>query len=171
MKIKSDFITNSSSASFILFIESTANTLEEFEKGWDEYIKSYCAEYGHTLSGRVKSWRENLHKSWLYKLELDEKSKNGTATDTEKALNSGLYMALNPEKLSDDDILKMALGEMTINKEGENLFSVSYWTSMFNFVMDDLPAWMINLIVLHNMEPKDLLRFTFKDVKLKIEDD
>jgi len=41
MKIKRDFVTNSSSASFILFIESTTSDLEEFEELFQKFMQFF----------------------------------------------------------------------------------------------------------------------------------
>ena len=41
MKLKSDFVTNSSSASFILFIEATTTDLEEFRELFQKFMQFF----------------------------------------------------------------------------------------------------------------------------------
>ena len=170
MKIKNDLITNSSSASFILFIESDVNSLEEFEQCWNKYIEYYVAEHNYKLMKEVKILRENLEKSWKYKLEIDEKIKNGTATWIEKSLR-GLSDTIDPKNILDDEIIKMSFGQMSISKVVGNTYSVGHWVSMFNYIVEDVPSWMIHLIVLHNMNSTELIKFGFKNVKLEIQED
>jgi len=45
VKIKIDFITNSSSASIFLLVESITDDLEEFKKKFNEYIDTYKERY------------------------------------------------------------------------------------------------------------------------------
>jgi len=169
MKIKVDFITNSSSASFILYIESTAQNLEEFEKCWEKYINYFTSSYKYRLHENVKKWRKSLQGSWKEKLKADKKIKEGKATKLEKTFFGLMSPPVDPKNISDDEIMKMVLGEMTINQVVGNVYSISHFTSMFNDY-NDLPKWMIELIVMNNMKSGELLDFGFKDVKLKIDD-
>ena len=45
MKIKHDFVTNSSSASYLLYIDSNTNDLEEFTEQFEKYLKEIRSEY------------------------------------------------------------------------------------------------------------------------------
>jgi len=56
MKIKIDFITNSSSASIMLFVESVADDLEEFKKKFNEYMEHYKGRYEEHI---VHFWDPN----------------------------------------------------------------------------------------------------------------
>jgi len=44
MKIKIDYVTNSSSASFLLYIESTARDEEEFIESFNKFLEDYNEE-------------------------------------------------------------------------------------------------------------------------------
>ena len=169
MKIKQDFITNSSSASFIIYIESLATNLEEFEKCWQKYIDYFTNSYKYRLNESVEEWRQSLEESWKSKLETEEKIKNGTATPIEKTFFGLLREPVDPKNITDDEIMKMVLGEMTINSVVGNVYSVGHFTVMFND-FDDLPKWMVELIIMNNMKSPELISFGFKDIKLEIED-
>jgi len=57
MKCKYDFITNSSSASFILYIESTINDIDDFKKEFNNHVMYESGRFGaganyHVLENR-----------------------------------------------------------------------------------------------------------------------
>jgi lysyl-tRNA synthetase class I len=169
MKFKNDFITNSSSASFILKIKSTANNLKDFIELWNLYIKHYTEEHKYKIDEKVEK-----HKKWLRKykreqIKLKKKIENNEATKYEKIKFELCYK--ENENESDEDIKKDILGNMMFEKISKNLYEVSHWTSMFNCIEEDVPNWMIELIVLYNMDPKKLLRYGFKNIKFEIKDD
>ena len=41
MKIKTDLVTNSSSASFIMYVEATADNLTDFQNDFDRFLERY----------------------------------------------------------------------------------------------------------------------------------
>ena len=45
MKVRLDFVSNSSSASFLLYIESTADTEDQFRKDMKFLLKDYFAAF------------------------------------------------------------------------------------------------------------------------------
>jgi hypothetical protein len=170
MKIKSDFITNSSSASYILYIESSAKNLNEFKMFWKKYQQFYIDSYRYRLDQKIKEYRKILKKSWKKKLEIDKKVKNGTASEMEKIFNL-MREPTNPKDLSDDELLNQVLDFHTnIELIVGNVYSVEYFTSMHND-LDDIPKWMKELIILNNMKSPELMVLGFKDVRLEIKKD
>jgi len=57
MKIKMDFITNSSSASYLLYVESDTKDLEEFSEQFEKYLKCIKNEY---------SWDDDLDAEYEF---------------------------------------------------------------------------------------------------------
>ena len=171
MKFKIDFVTNSSSASFILYIDSSANNLEEFELSWKKYINYYTDSYSYRIDEKIKKWRKSLEESWKRKIEVDKKIKEGSATKIEKTFYGLMPPPTDPVKILDEEIIKDILGLMIITPVVGNVYSIESWTSMFNNIVDDVPPWMIELIILYNMNSDKLLDFGFKSVKLKIDED
>lgn len=47
MKIKTDYVTNSSSASYLLYIKSEYDDLEDFKKSFNKYMDDYI-KYNHS---------------------------------------------------------------------------------------------------------------------------
>ena len=56
MKVKLDFITNSSSASFILYVTSTENNLKDFTTKWNDFIEHFININSYSLQERVKKY-------------------------------------------------------------------------------------------------------------------
>jgi len=174
MKLKLDFITNSSSASFILYIDSTATDLSEFESQWKNYIDAFIHDYYYRLEPKIKKYRKILIDNYEKDKKLEQKVKDGTATEDEISWFNVFVSKedlRNPNEVSDDEIKKRVLGQMMIEKIAGSTYSVEHFTPMFNNICDDVPNWMIELIVMYNMNPTDLLKYGFKDVKLKISQD
>ncbi len=117
MKIKLDFITNSSSASFILYIQSDLTDIECFKI----YIK-------------------RLMDRFIIEEEVSDYDKN--------RINKAIE---NIEQLT------------------PNTYSMSDFTSMLNSIIDDMPRYMIWLI-LENMA-HGLLKYGIRNITLKLEED
>lgn len=172
MKVKLDFITNSSSASFILYVTSTENTIDSFTSKWNEYIKYFIIENYYSLLPKVQSYRKFLKESNEMKKEKEEKIKNGSATDIDKIMFNNFYSHLKlDEDLSDFEIIKMMSGEMNIEQISPDGYTVTNNTSMLNDILEDIPKWMVYLILLYNMKDNKLSEFGIKDVVLKIDKD
>ena len=58
MKVKIDFITNSSSANFLLYIESTASTEEDFRKDMKKFVKDFFNERNWWYEEKDKEMEE-----------------------------------------------------------------------------------------------------------------
>lgn len=121
MKVKIDFVSNSSSASFILFVESSATTEGEFKK----ILTNFLADY--------------------YQREMFLES-----------------------DLSRDTFLKDVFKECKIKKVSPNVFSVRFFTSIYNSYKD-IPSWMTNMILRKEIE-NDLSCFGIRGVKLIVEE-
>lgn len=173
MKLKGDFITNSSSASFILYIESTTNNLDVFIRDcWDAYIKYYIGSYSYRLIPKAQEYRKFLEEEYKERIEIEKKNKDGLIDKKELGFfNLSNHVFKDPKELSDDDIIKeYLLGSMFVGKKVGNVFSISYWTSMFNNLTEDVPPWMIEIILMYNINPNDLTKFGMKSVKLEVLD-
>lgn len=174
MKLKGDFTTNSSSASFILYVEALTNKLDEFIRDcWDPYIKYYISSYSYRLIPKAQEYRKFLEEEYKERIEVEKKIKDETIDKKELGFfNLTNHVLVDPQKLSDDDIIKeYILESIFVGKKVGNVFSVSYWTSMFNNLTEDVPPWMIELILMYNMNPNDLTKFGMKSVKLEVSED
>lgn len=80
MKIKGDFVTNSSSANFILFIESTVDNLDDFQKSWDQYIED-LSKINILVSEKMNIREVNKH---VYQIESSTFMLNCLLTDVPK---------------------------------------------------------------------------------------
>ena len=72
MKIKIDFVTNSSSASIMLFVESVTDDLEDFKEKFNKYMEVYQERYGEEYV--VHFWdpaRIKKLNSYLFVVEHD----------------------------------------------------------------------------------------------------
>lgn len=80
MKIKGDFVTNSSSANFILFIKSTADNLDDFQKSWNQYIED-ISKINMWVYEKMNISKVNKH---IYQIENSTSMLNCLFTDLPK---------------------------------------------------------------------------------------
>ncbi len=102
MKVKKSFITNSSSANFIITIFSSYDDLDSFKRYMTEFIKQLIENSNFSMT----------HNEVSYEME----------------------------KL--DDIIK------NVKHIGPNIFEIIEFTPMLNYVLDDLPKWVLGMLVL-----------------------
>lgn len=172
MKAKLDFITNSSSASFILYVTSEATNLDDFNLKWNDFVNHYINTYFYELLPEVKEWIESQKSAMKQKKYLEKVIENNEATEYEKFQYNYVYSNIKPsDDLSDHDVMKIMLGEMNTNFISNNVFTVTNNTMMLNDLIEDLPNWMKYLIILNNMGDPKLLKFGIQNVKLEVDKD
>jgi glycerophosphoryl diester phosphodiesterase len=169
MKVKTDFITNSSSASFILYVNCEAKTLNEFIKLWNKYIDYYIEINSESLDKKVEKYKDATKKHIKSKKELEEKIEKGEADKRDELFYDLIYKHFD-EKASllatDDQIKRTLLGEMNFDIKFENFFTVTHDTSMYNDFFQDVPDWMLYLIY----RETNLKKFDINKVKIEVVD-
>lgn len=159
MKTREDFVTNSSSASFIMYIESTVNNIDDFKNDMFKFITDYIKEY----------W-------WKFKIQDDnvkrmyEKLIEEAKTDEQKIYyKDSLFEFDNKEDAPSRETLLKNTINATASQISTNVFSVEDFTSMLNDLTEDLPHWMQHLIMLYITGESG--KYGIKSVKLKVVDD
>lgn len=135
MKVKIDFITNSSSANFLLYIESTASTEEDFRKDMKKFVKDFFNERNWWYEEKDKEMEEKYKK--FMKEAKDEKTKK-MFEDTLDSWKRGKTRSQRVEA-----------EVMTAKQIATNVFEIESFTSMLNYLPDDLPDYMKHLIMLY----------------------
>lgn len=156
MKTREDFVTNSSSASFIMYIESTVDNIDDFKKDMQKFVNDYfnAFEWKFVLEDRkiqasYEKWMEEEKSEEIkqhYKDELDE---------------------FNNNKISREFVLRTTI-LATVSQISTNIFSVEDFTSMLNDLTEDLPHYMQHLIMLYITG--EAIKYGIKSVKLKVMD-
>ena len=127
MKTKIDFVSNSSSASFIMYIESTVNNIDDFKNDMQKFIDDYFKEYLWKFKLQDDNEKQNYEK-WIEEAK-DEKTKKYYSDSLEKFINNNT---------SRETVLKNRLLD-AISQVSTNVFSIEDFTGMLNDLTDDVP--------------------------------
>jgi len=163
MKIKRDFISNSSSASFILKIKSKYVTFDDFEKSWKDFKKYYIEEHSWIIEGKVEKVKDYI----------EEIKKGNGISAKDKGLQK--YFKEQEERYcrqTDEEIVDNIIGFMVLsNGPFSNLFEVTNCVTMYNDY-SDIPAIFRYAILKNNIEPGFLEReFGMEELRIVIEED
>ena len=170
MKIKTDFVSNSSSASFILLIDSTTDNFDLFVESWEHFIEDFINEHSYRIDQKVEKYKKahEEHKKWY--LERKEKISKGEASDSDKTLFD-LFDKMQIQDRTKEEIQRIVIGNYGVEQVVGTAFQVLHWTSMFNYLLEDVPEWMKYAIIMENMYPGHLMKYGFKTARIKIEKD
>ena len=172
MKIKSDFATNSSSASFILYIDSNISNLEDFKESWEKYITFFIEDNMWNIDSAIRKFREYEDDSKKKFEVIKEKIENKTLTEAEQKFYDLFYEGKEPKISTDEEIIRNhIIGHMEVDKVVGNTYKISHFTPMFNFILDDVPKWMQYLIISKNMDPNIFSDLGLLSCRLSIEED
>lgn len=156
MKTRIDYVTNSSSASFIMYIESVVNNIDDFKNDMQKFISDYIKEY-----------------SWKFKLQDDETKRKyekwiekATTTEWKKVYQECIDKLDNETRR--EDALRKIINEKA-SQISTNVFSIEDHTSMLNDLVDDLPHYMQRLIM--SYVTGESHKYGIKSIKIKVVDD
>ena len=157
MKTRIDYVTNSSSASFIMYIESTVNNIDDFKNDMQNFISDYIKEY----------W-------WKFKLQDDETRRmyekwiEEAKTSEHKIYYKQSLDEFNSDETSRETVLRNVINA-TASQISTNVFSIEDYTSMLNDLVDDLPHYMQRLIM--SYVTGESHKYGIKSIKIKVVDD
>jgi len=172
MKIKTDHITNSSSASFILSIKFKNSNLENFIEEWNSYINYFIEEHKFLFKEKVKDYKKQKRMLRKRFLQAKQKIKKGEGSDFEEYMVKNCSDDIYLVKETDDEITKKIIGKFNIKPDESftNLFYIEQEIFMLNWLIDDTPKWIIYLILMDTIDSKFKNKFGFKKIFLKVED-
>jgi hypothetical protein len=155
MKVRLDFVSNSSSASFLLYIESNATNEAEFRRDMKVFLKDFFDERGYWYEEKDKEV-EKIHK---------EKIESTTNEKTKEALRDALEKWKSRKPRS-----QMIQAEVMQAKQiATNVFEIESWTSMLNYLPEDLPDYIKHLIMLY--VTGDCVKYGIKRLTLRVQSD
>jgi len=155
MKLKIDFITNSSSANLLLYIESTASTEEDFRKDMKKFVKDFFNERGWWYEAKDKEMEEK------YKKFMEEAKDEKTKKMYKDTLDTWKYGKSRSQRVEAEI--------MQAKQIATHVFEIESWTSMLNYLPEDLPDYMKHLIMLY--VTGDAIKYGIKRLTLRIDSD
>lgn len=155
MKVRLDFVSNSSSASFLLYIESTADTEDQFRKDMKFLLKDYFDIRGY--------WYEEKDK------EMERKYKEMMESVTDEKSKKVYKEALETWKSRKPMSQRIQAEVMLAKQIATHVFEIQSWTSMLNDLPDDLPDYFKYLMLIY--VTGECSKYGIKRLTLRVESD
>lgn len=155
MKTKLDFITNSSSASFYLYIECNAETEEQFRKDMKSLLKDYFNARDY--------WCEEKDE------EMERKYKEMIESATDQKSKDFYKKALENWKSKKSMSQKIEKEVMQAKQIATHVFEIESWVCMLNDLPDDLPDYFKYLMYLY--VTGDCVKYGIKRLTLRVQSD
>lgn len=158
MKIRNGFVSNSSSASFIISFHIKP---EDF---YNDFLNCFKMSNEHNdLNEYIKRHKKNI-KKWIKlcqkELEEDNFSFNFFRKIRQENLishNKELEMLESFKEVDEREkvkkVLPIVFPDMKI-EESEDIVNIKYYTSMHNCFSESLPKYLIELILFYQIEKK-----------------
>ena len=144
MKVKVDFITNSSSANYILYITSLDRTKDLFIDSLKLFLEQYLISYGCRLKNKqekdLKEYQESLKK-------LKKTAKNKRTPFTERTIEQ---FQETIEMLKDPEYYKKSLIRNVVSNIEcltQRRYVIREFTSMLNDEVKDCPHYLMVLML------------------------